>query len=387
MQALAPELRALLERGGFVGGDVAELGLLRGVRIVADPQSNDVASLDRELAAGAIDVALAVPQGTLVTIQKRKITCQGREPVVWRLAAPKSRSYGHENRDLVQRPGDLQDLLALRRAAAARGEDSAPGDRLRTPEVARGSLLICGGGDLPDVVWQRFIDLAGGPEAKIVFLPTALPNPDRTDPKGLARLHANGARHVELLPARTADEIDAPRFAEAFRDAGGIWFAGGRQWKYLDAYQGTIAERLFRDVLDRGGVIGGSSAGAAVQAEYMVRGSPLSNRPISAEGYERGLSFLPGTAIDIHVAERGRLEDFVGLIAKRPHLLGLALDEEAAVLVRGHDLLVVGPGKTRIVDALAGKTNVSLLRQGERFDLQKRALLGADAPRGAAGSR
>ena len=186
-------------------------------------------------------------------------------------------------------------------------------------------------------------------------------------------MHANGARHVEVLPARTADEINASRFAEAFRNAGGIWFAGGRQWKYLDAYQGTIAEKLFRDVLDRGGVIGGS-AGAAVQAEYMVRGSPLSNRPISAEGYERGLSFLPGTAIDIHVAERGRLEDFVGLIAKRPHLLGLALDEEAAVLVRGHDLLVVGPGKTRIVDALAGKTNVSQLRQGERFDLTKTRL-------------
>ena len=114
------------ERGGFVGGNVAELGLLRGVRIVADPQSNDVASLDRELAAGAIEVVLAVPQGTLVTIQKRKITCQGREPVVWRLAAPKSRSYGHENRDLVQRPGDLQDLFAS--PACRRG----PGRRLST---------------------------------------------------------------------------------------------------------------------------------------------------------------------------------------------------------------------------------------------------------------
>ncbi len=228
------------------------------------------------MAAGAIDVALAVPLETLVTIEKREIICQGHEPVVWRLAAPKSRRYGHKNRVLVQRPGDAQDLLALRRAAAARREDSTPGDRLRTPEVSRGSLLICGGGDLPDIVWQRFIALAGGPDAKIVFLPTACPIPTCQNLKAWRACTRMALAMVELLPDRTADEINAPRFAESFHNAGGIWFAGGRQWKYLDAYQGTVAESLFRDVLGRGGVIGGSSAGAAVQAEYMVRGSPLS---------------------------------------------------------------------------------------------------------------
>jgi cyanophycinase len=141
----------------------------------------------------------------------------------------------------------------------------------------------------------------------------------------------------------------------------------------VDAYEGTIAEQLFHDVLARGGVIAGSSAGAAIQGQYMVRGNPLGNVDIMAEGYERGLGFLPGAAIDIHVAERGRLQEMVDLVETFPQILGLSLDEGVAAEIRGSTMTVLGKGKTHVT------TSPSVaplpLVAGDRYDLVERKKL------------
>src|SRR5205823_10371724 len=104
-------------------------------------------------------------------------------------------------------------------------------------------------------------------------------------------------------------------FQEPLREAKGVWFSGGRQWRFVDAYEGTLCEKLFHDVLKRGGAIGGSSAGATIQGAYLCRGNPLGNLDIMAEGYERGFGFLPGTAIDQHFFKRNRLGDMQNLVA------------------------------------------------------------------------
>ena len=88
-------------------------------------------------------------------------------------------------------------------------------------------------------------------------------------------------------------------FVDAMRRATGVWFGGGRQWRFVDAYLGSQLHELMYGVLDRGGVIAGSSAGASIQGEYMARGTPIGNTEIMADGYERGLGFLPGVAIDL----------------------------------------------------------------------------------------
>ena len=120
-------------------------------------------------------------------------------------------------------------------------------------------------------------------------------------------------------------------------------------------------------------MIGGSSAGAAVQAEYMVRGSPLGNREIMAEGYERGLNFLPGCAIDIHVAERGRLKDLVSLVQTFPQMLGIGIDEDTAVEVQGSVMTVIGKRKVNIVDS---RTPEPLpMKSGDQYHLVTRQLL------------
>ena len=96
------------------------------------------------------------------------------------------------------------------------------------------------------------------------------------------------------------------------------------------------------DVLRRGGVIGGSSAGATIQGEFLVRGHPLGNTVMMAEGYERGFGFLPGTAIDQHFTQRGRHPDLIPVIQRHPKLLGIGIDESTAIVVTGTKVEVLG---------------------------------------------
>jgi cyanophycinase len=134
-------------------------------------------------------------------------------------------------------------------------------------------------------------------------------------------------------------------------------------------------------VLRRGGVIGGSSAGATIQGDYLCRGSPLNNTEMSCEGYERGLGFLPGVAIDQHFSQRKRFADMTDLMKTFPQLLGIGLDEATAIVVKGHEAEVMGKGKAHFFDAgrkvEAGQPDYEAAAVGERYDLKARKVLDA----------
>ena len=72
-----------------------------------------------------------------------------------------------------------------------------------------------------------------------------------------------------MLPGRKINEVDSEKYLDVLNRATGIWFGGGRQWNFVDAYHDTEALKLMHQVLDKGGVIMGSSAGASIQAEYL----------------------------------------------------------------------------------------------------------------------
>jgi cyanophycinase len=155
-----------------------------------------------------------------------------------------------------------------------------------------------------------------------------------------------------------------------------VWFGGGRQWRLNDAFDGTPAIAAFHSVLARGGVIGGSSAGATIQAEFLVRGNPLGNTEMWCEGYERGFGFLPGCAVDQHLLTRGRTGDLQALVAKLPQLIGIGIDEATAAIVQGSVLEVVGDSKIAVFDKLArearmqaGTPEPQWLEPGMRWDL------------------
>lgn len=113
----------------------------------------------------------------------------------------------------------------------------------------------------------------------------------------------------------------------------------------------TEAHRLMKDVLNRGGVISGSSAGASIQASYLARANPLGNIDIMADGYERGgLGFIRGVAIDQHFSQRRRQKDMTQLVNRYPQLLGIGLDERTAIVVQKSIAEVVGDGKVHFYD-------------------------------------
>jgi cyanophycinase len=165
----------------------------------------------------------------------------------------------------------------------------------------------------------------------------------------------------------------------AIENAKAVWFSGGRQWRFVDAYMGTKAEELFRGVLARGGVIGGSSAGASIQSQYMPRGSPLGNTDMMAEGYERGLDFLPGAAVDQHFTQRKRHSDMTALMRRYPQLLGIGLDEGTAIVVSGSTAQVIGRGGVHFYDYRAGwpagEKDFALVKAGGLYDLAARRVI------------
>ena len=235
---------------------------------------------------------------------------------------------------------------------------------------ASGALVVDGGGENAETI-KRFVALAGGPDASIVVIPTASES-DEVDVKSEHRTFTRrfGVKNVTVLHTRDRAEADKEEFVAPLKTARGVWFGGGRQWRLVDAYMGTRTQREIEGVLARGGVIGGSSAGATIQGSYLVRGAREGNHIMMAKGYEEGFGYLRGVAIDQHLVVRRRMDDLVEVIDKKPELLGLGLDEPAAIVVQGDRMEVIGRSVVGIYDGKEhdGK-RYYFLAPGEMFDL------------------
>jgi len=134
-----------------------------------------------------------------------------------------------------------------------------------------GSLVIVGGGQLSLPIVERFARLAGGTEAEVVLIPTAAED-DMLDREALARQITNafGFKKVAILHTRDCAEADSEAFVAPLKTARAVWFGGGRHWRLVDSYLGTRTQREVEKVLERGGVVGGSSAGATIIGSFLV---------------------------------------------------------------------------------------------------------------------
>ena len=231
--------------------------------------------------------------------------------------------------------------------------------------------MIVGGGEVGPEIANRFLELAGGPDAPIVVIPTAgdkEPGPD-AKVNFLARA---GATHITVLHTRDPKVANSPAFVAPLLTAKAVWFEGGRQWRLVDAYMGSRTQLEIEKVLGRGGVIGGSSAGATIQGSYLVRGAREGNTLMMAPGYEKGFGYLKDVAIDQHIIKRHREKDLAEVVTKHPELLGIGIDEGTAVVVIGDRFEVIGDSKVAIHQH--GR-DFYFLSPGDRFDLLKRAKL------------
>src|SRR6185436_7277243 len=159
-------------------------------------------------------------------------------------------------------------------------------------------------------------------------------------------------KNVTMLHTHDPKVADTEAFVKALRQANAVWFEGGRQWNIVDSYMNTRTYREFHNVLERGGVVAGSSAGATIQGDYLVRGAVAGPQIVMTpeKEHERGFNFLRKTAIDQHINTRMRWDDLIPVIKKYPDLLGIGLSEGTAIIVNGDRFEVMGAWKVAIHD-------------------------------------
>jgi cyanophycinase len=247
---------------------------------------------------------------------------------------------------------------------------------------SRGSLVIVGGNMKDPAILTRFLELAGGPAAPLVIIPTAGGEAEYGPSwNGTRQFKSAGATDVTVLHTTKRDVADSEDFVRPIRAARGVFFTGGRQWRLADVYLNTRTHRELLALLERGGVIGGSSAGATIQGSFLARGDTKGNELMIGDHLE-GLGLMRKTAIDQHLLRRNRQFDLLEVIEKYPDLLGIGIDEDTAIVVRGDEFEVIGQSYVAIYDANKRKPNMPfhLLSSGERFDLKKREALRRPAP-------
>ena len=240
----------------------------------------------------------------------------------------------------------------------------------------KGTLVIVGGAMQDPAIVERFIDLAGGPEAPIVIIPTAGEADDEYGEywSGLKQWRQNGAQKLTVLHTRDRKVADSEEFVKPIRAARGVFFGGGRQWRLADSYLNTRTHKELTALLNRGGVIGGSSAGASILASFMVRGDTKSNEKMIGDHIE-GLGFLKNAAIDQHLLRRNRQFDMLEVIDKHPQLLGIGIDEDTAIVVEGDRFEVIGKSYVVVYSnkpVVGSSGRFYFLGSGDRFDMKER---------------
>jgi cyanophycinase len=242
----------------------------------------------------------------------------------------------------------------------------------------RGAVIAAGGGRLDPEIYETFLDLAGGSDARIVLIPTAGTEFGSQDGwTAIEELRRAGLplERLEVLHTRSAAVADLEAFASPLDRATGVWFSGGRQHRLVDVYLDTETHRKLEALLVRGGVIGGNSAGASALASFLVRGGELGEAIIDT-GRSRGFGFLRDIAIDQHLLARGREHQMFEVLDREPQLLGIGLNEGAGVVVSGDLAYVVG-GRVAIYDVTDPLTLIPLswLDPGEVYDLGARRVV------------
>ena len=258
----------------------------------------------------------------------------------------------------------------------------------------KGSLIIIGGGKVGPEIWSRFVELAGGKEkARIVVVTAAAGDEEALKPEHVESIKKQcGVTRVTLLHTKNLTEANSEAFVAPLKEATGVYFIGGRQWRLADSYLNTLTHQAFFDVINRGGVIAGSSAGASIQGSFLWRGD-TKGAHILVGDHTQGLGFLKNSAIDQHLLKRNRQFDLIDFIRKAPELIGIGLDESTSIVVQKDVFEVVGKSFVAVYDYQTilgnGAAHVTnnreeftasnggfiLLGEGQKYDLKNRKVL------------
>ena len=214
----------------------------------------------------------------------------------------------------------------------------------------KGKLIIIGGGSIPDSLFSFFANYMGGKDQPIVYIPTATTDEEYIQ-KGehLIKFSSRGFTNLSTIHTRNKKEADDPKNIALMRNAKGLYFGGGDQQLIANAYAGTKLYDEFIALLNRGGVIMGTSAGATIMGSLMVGGDARDD--ISKKyAFNPAFSFMTNTALDQHVLARNRQFDLIPVIEHYPGTLGIGMDESTAIIVEAGQFKVWGLSYAMLYD-------------------------------------
>jgi len=202
------------------------------------------------------------------------------------------------------------------------------------------------------VILSRFVELAGGADARIVVINTASALGDSATDLYREILVGLGAREVTGLRPLTRAEANEAATSPPLLAATGVFLSGGNQLRLSSVVAGTHLARALQDAHRRGIVLGGTSAGASALAEHMMAYGASGATPKHRMAHvAEGLGVLKGMIVDQHFEQRTRLGRLLSVVASSPSLLGIGLDEDTAAIVTANGKLeVIGRGAVTIVD-------------------------------------
>lgn len=221
-------------------------------------------------------------------------------------------------------------------------------------------LMIMGGGTITSSIHESFLEMAG-PSPTLVLIATATRRDPKPD-KWKALWEKRGFRVIYIL--HTDEEFYTPsvELMDALDKTTAVWFSGGSQSRIAKSHCGTILEEKLYEFLEKGGLIGGSSAGAAIQSEVMIASGSTEPR------ISRGFDFLEGAIIDQHFIARGRLPRLISAIEQYPERTGYGIDESTALIVEGDRLRVVGESYVLRVRQVDGEIKIGAFKAGDVID-------------------
>ncbi len=242
-------------------------------------------------------------------------------------------------------------------------ELSAPVASTPSRRVNQGPVMPIGGGEEKDgdggkEVLQRFLDLAGGKQARIVVVPTASETPEEMSQPYIDVFSELGAKSVEVLDVRERQDANGDACIQLLEGATGIFITGGAQSRLVVLMAGTLAMECIRLRNADGVVVAGTSAGASIVASHLMSGGTgLAGNSGSAAARKgmvelvAGFGLLQDIIVDQHFSQRGRMGRLLSVYAATPGLLSIGLDEDTAVVIDREGILeVLGSGMVTIVD-------------------------------------
>ncbi|MCU0664286.1 MAG: cyanophycinase [Myxococcota bacterium] len=230
--------------------------------------------------------------------------------------------------------------------------------------VEGGHLLLVGGGLRPKDLMARFVALADG--GSIVVLPLASARAGAAGAEEARLLRKLGAIDVRVLQIEDVRDAHRVHYVEMVRNAGGVWFTGGDQVKIVQKLLDTPLLDAIVEMRERGGVVGGTSAGTACQSEIVITGTDVNEKLIAAGNVAttRGLGLIRGVIMDQHFVRRQRENRLLAVVLEHPEFVGVGVDESTAVWVKPDGTMtVLGASVVVVFDARQAK----IVRRGHRL--------------------